>query len=51
MPGSPPATAKDGIPESVATIRITGTLRLPLAHGRRPPKRQLTSQPATDPAK
>jgi hypothetical protein len=33
-------TAKDGIPESVATSRTTGTLRLPLAGGGRLPIRQ-----------
>lgn len=33
-------TATDGIPESVATIRTTGTLRLPLSGSGRLPVRQ-----------
>jgi hypothetical protein len=34
---TPSATTKDGIPESAAAIRTTGTLRLPLAGGGRLP--------------
>ena len=37
---TPSVTAKDGIPESVATIRTTGTLKLPLAGGGRLPMRE-----------
>jgi hypothetical protein len=48
---TPLANAKNGIPESVATIRTTGTLRLPLTARGRQPMRQPTGQPPTVPAK